>query len=63
LQFFDHSYKFASDGNLCYCLVMKSHEEYFELAAEQARKSLCERARCGAVIASAAVGEIVGGGV
>jgi hypothetical protein len=40
---------------------MSKHEEYFELAAEQARQSLCDRAHCGSVIV-AADGEAIGRG-
>ena len=40
---------------------MINHEEFFELAAEQARQSLCDRAHCGSVIVSTD-GEVIGQG-
>ena len=38
---------------------MSNHEEYFELAAEQARQSLCDKAHCGSAIVSTD-GEVIG---
>jgi hypothetical protein len=40
---------------------MKSDKYYFELAAKQARKSLCERGHCGSVVVSVD-GQVIGKG-